>query len=341
MLQTGVLHQIAALRSGVNRQSAPSASLITWRCSKSKSFSTSPAVPFNSSPSMFTSSFPLVALFALPVFGAPSSLNTRAPYQDYCSHSGNGGTRTGVTGLWEGEFHCSGFLSFGGCSSTASIDHCFAAELLGDPVKMIVSRDAPPYVVGGTGTNQRALVIGVPHTNVSGVVTHTARFHISSAYNDIPPNFTNSVEIMSVRNADPTVGLKSLSLKVREWMGEDLGGITGIYVSVIDQQGREQYPENYILSTAVGKTVEVTFKLGVDGATVDPQGIYTAIVSAKFVATGVKLFETGVTKQLAPKGHISNGKEHALVMGPERRVTSSPEFKFLKMWFGDATFTQS
>ena len=290
---------------------------------------------------MFASSLPLIALFALHVFGAPSSLTARAPYQEYCSHSGNRGTITGATGLWQGLYHCSGFLSFGGCSSTAAIDHCFAAELLSEPTKMIASFDSPPYVVGGIGTNQRALVIGVPHTNVSGIVTHTARFHISTAYNDIPAGSTNAVEIMSVRNADPTVGLKSLSLKVREWVGEDLGGMVGIYVSAIDQQGSEKYPASYDLSAVIGKTVEVTFKLGVDGATVDSEGRYTAIVSAKFVATGAKLFETGITKQQAPKGHISNGKAHTLVMGPERRAMSSPEFKFLKMWFGDATFTQS
>ncbi|KZV99568.1 hypothetical protein EXIGLDRAFT_762447, partial [Exidia glandulosa HHB12029] len=127
----------------------------------------------------------------------------------------------------------------------------------------------------------------------------------------------------------------ALDVRARTFTGEETSG-TALYVAAVGQDGSEAFPTEYPLASALGKTIEVTYKLGVNGATVDSAGINVAEVTAKFVATGAQLFDVGVTKTLYPKG-IVDSSAHRLIFGGDRKVSAG--MKELKVWFGDYSVT--
>lgn len=270
------------------------------------------------------------ALLALAAAAVASPLDARQlQYNLY-----NDGTRGSVTSQADdfgATYHTSAFMSRQGCSSSAKITYCYAADLAADPTKMLETADYAPYITGGVGTNQRALLLGPTHANTTAdIVTHTVRFHLSTTYTQVPVGFDTSVTLVGLRSFEPW-GPKFLDIRARTFTGEETSG-TMLYVSSVSQNGQEDFPLEYPLASAVGKTIEVTYRLGVSGATVDPAGVFVGEVSAKFVDGGAQLFKHQVTKTQYPKG-IINHAPHRLIFGADRKVSAGQQQ--LKTWFGD------
>ncbi|EJD45362.1 hypothetical protein AURDEDRAFT_165578 [Auricularia subglabra TFB-10046 SS5] len=268
---------------------------------------------------------------------ALASLAAAAPKPKLQYNLYNNGSRGSVNGQaddFSATFHTSAFMSRQGCSSTAKITYCYAAELSGNLKKMLETKDYKPYINGGVGTHQRAYLLSQPYPTKktgSGVITHKLRFHISSTYNKVPVGLANAVTFTGLRNFNPKVGIKALDIRARTFTGEETSG-TFLYVAAVDQDKSEAFPTSFPLKDAIGKTIEVTYKIGLNGATVDSQKVFVATVAAKFVDTGKQLFSVGVTKTLYPKGVI-DATAHRLIFGGSRQVSSS--MKDLKVWFGD------
>lgn len=263
-----------------------------------------------------------LAVFALAAL-APAFATPTARQIEY--HLLNDGTKGTITNQAEdfgpATFHTSAFMSRGGCSSTAAIKSCYAADLSADPTKMLATADYKPYVTGGIGTNQRALLLSRPYTNATGVVTHTVRFHISTGYTAVPQvGLDKAVTFVGLRNFNPSVGVKALDIRARTFTGEQTSG-TWLYVAEIDQDGAEAFPSGFSLADALGKTIEVTYKLGANGATVDKDGIFVGEVSAKFVNGGQKLFTYTLTKTLYPNG-VVDASRHELLFGADRKASA-------------------
>ncbi|KAH7099797.1 hypothetical protein BKA62DRAFT_659269 [Auriculariales sp. MPI-PUGE-AT-0066] len=281
---------------------------------------------------MFFSSFVTLALAALPALAAPAINARQGQYQVYSD--GTKGTVEGQASDFSADFHTSAFLSRGGCSSTASIQWCTTAQLSADPTKNLETSDYAPYVTGGIGTNQRAILASERYINATSVVTHKLRFHISTAYTAVPVGSDNAVTLVALRNFDPSVGLKQLDIKAQTFTGSETSG-TGIYVNVVHQDGSDDFPSLFPLANAVGKTIEVTYELAPKGLTVGTDGVFTARVSAKFVTTGQQLFSVEVTKTALPDGPIAEKTAHKLIFGANRKASAGQQD--LKIWFGDYT----
>ncbi|KAH7099780.1 hypothetical protein BKA62DRAFT_708812 [Auriculariales sp. MPI-PUGE-AT-0066] len=280
---------------------------------------------------MFISSFVTLALTALPALAAPALEARQGQYQVYSD--GTKGTFETQGSDFSATVHTSGFLSRGGCSSTASIQWCNTAQLSADPKKNLETKDYAPYVTGGVGTRQRAILLSERYINATSVVTHKLRFHISTTYTAVPVGSDNAVTFVALRNFDPSVGLKALDIKARTFTGEETSG-TGLYVSIVLQDGSELFPSIYPLKDAIGKTIEVTYELAPKGKTIGTNGA-TARVSAKFVATGAKLFAEEVLSTILPNGPIAYSTSHELAFGPDRKASAGQQD--LKVWFGDYT----
>ncbi|KZW00569.1 hypothetical protein EXIGLDRAFT_761647 [Exidia glandulosa HHB12029] len=276
------------------------------------------------------SSLPTLALAAIaPVLAAP---NAPRQLQYNLYNDGTRGTVHNQADDFDADYDASAFMSRQGCSTTAQIKYCYTGDLSADPKKQLSTKDYAPYINGGVGTNQRALLLSHPHTNVSGIVTHTVRFHISTTYTGAPAaGVEKGVTFVGLRNFNTSFGLKALDVRARTFTGEETSG-TWLYVAAVHPNNQEDWPTQYSLADSLGKTIEVTYKLGINGATTDKEKIYVAEVSAKFVATGKKLFDFGVTKQDWPQG-VVDASRHRLAFGADRKVSS--DMKELKVWFGD------
>ncbi|KZW00157.1 hypothetical protein EXIGLDRAFT_722727, partial [Exidia glandulosa HHB12029] len=268
-------------------------------------------------------SLALLALAASPSF---------AVLQYNLYNNGSRGSVTGYADDFGATYHTSAFMSRQGCSSTAKITYCYTADLAADPKKELETKDYKPYLAGGVGEKQRALLLSEPHFNATGVVTHKVRFHISTSYTNVPlAGVDKEVTFVGMRNFNQSIGLRALDVRARTFTGEETSG-TFLYVAAVDQSGSEAFPTSYPLKSALGKTIEVTYKLGINGATVDSAGVYVADVTAKFVDTGAKLFTVTVTKTLFPKGVVDK-QSHRLIFGANRKASTGQ--KELKVWFGD------
>ncbi|EJD54379.1 hypothetical protein AURDEDRAFT_156159 [Auricularia subglabra TFB-10046 SS5] len=245
----------------------------------------------------------------------------------------NNGSR-GTVNVYADDFsataHASAFMSRQGCSTTAKITYCYAAELASDPKKMLESKDYKPYISGGIGKRQSAVLLSEPHFNATGLITHKLRFHISTTYTAVPVGLANAVTFVGLRNFKPTVGIKALDIRARTFTGEQTSG-TFLYVAAVNQDGSEAFPTSYPLKDAIGKTIEVTYRVGVNGVTTDKDRAFVAEVTAKFVDSGKQLFWVGVTKTLYPKGVVDT--THRLIFGADRLASSG--MQKLKVWFGD------
>ncbi|KAH7099781.1 hypothetical protein BKA62DRAFT_640685 [Auriculariales sp. MPI-PUGE-AT-0066] len=281
-------------------------------------------------------SLSFVVCAAAATLHASAAPNLEARQGQYGVYSkGTNGTVEGQASDFSATFHTSAFMTRGGCSTTASIKWCTAAELSADPTKNLETKDYKPYLTGGVGTNQRALLLAETYRNAANIVTHTVRFHISSTYTSAPlAGADKAVTFVALRNFDPKVGLKALDVKARTFTGEETSG-TSLYVSIVHQDGSEDFPAQFSLKDSIGKTIEVTYKLGVDGKTIDGAGIFVASVTAKFVATGKQILSATVTKTAEAKGVISHNVPHRLIFGADRKASVGQ--KALKVWFGDYT----
>ncbi|KZW00156.1 hypothetical protein EXIGLDRAFT_831003 [Exidia glandulosa HHB12029] len=281
--------------------------------------------------------FAALAVLALaavsPAIAAP---NVARQLQFNLYNDGTKGSVSSQADDFSATYHTSAYLSRQGCSTSAQIKYCYTADLAADPTKELETKDYSPYIVGGVGKNQRALLLSETHRNTSGVVTHKVRFHISTTYTSVPlAGLDKEVTFVGLRNLNSAVGLKALDVRARTFIGEETSG-TALYVAVTEQNGSTDFPTEFPLADALGKTIEVTYTLGVNGATVDKDGIYVADVTAKFVATGAKLFSVGVTKTLLPTG-VVDPSAHRLIFGADRIASAGQ--KELKVWFGDYTVT--
>lgn len=272
-----------------------------------------------------------VVVFALAAVGLASpTLVARAPYQVY--NDGTQGTIIGSAGDFNATYEASTFLSRGGCSTTAKITACYAVDASGDPKKQLADKDYVPYITGGQGTTQRSLLLSRTQKQTSGIITHKVRFHISTAYTNVPlVGVNNEVTFVGLRNSRSSFAYKALDVRARTFTGEETSG-TQLYVAGVAQDGSEFFPTSYPLADALGKTIEVTYVLGVNGQTVDKNKAFVADITAKFVDTGAKLFDVSVTKTLFPKG-VVDPTGSKLVFGVERKAATG--FKELKTWVGD------
>ncbi|EJD54236.1 hypothetical protein AURDEDRAFT_132809 [Auricularia subglabra TFB-10046 SS5] len=254
------------------------------------------------------------------------------PRQQYNLY--NDGTRGSVSNMADdfgADYHTSAFMSRLGCSTTAKIKECYAADLSADPTKMLETADYKPWINGGVGTNQRALLLGPHMYNTTGVITHKVRFHLSTAFTSIPAGREWEVTLVGLRNFNASFGMQALDVRASHFVGEETSG-TWIWVAATEQNGQSEFPLSFALSDAIGKTMEVTYRLGVNGATVHDDIV--ADVSVKFVDTGKELTSHSVPKSLHPKGIVSTDR-HRLIFGADRKVKAG--MKQLKVWFGDYT----
>ncbi|EJD39580.1 hypothetical protein AURDEDRAFT_116109 [Auricularia subglabra TFB-10046 SS5] len=248
-------------------------------------------------------------------------------------NDGTRGTLHNQADDFSADWEASAFMSRQGCSTTAQIKYCYAADLAADASKMLSTKDYPPWIQGGVGTNQRALLLGPNMFNMTkNVVTHKVRFHISTGYTAVPVGLDKSVTFVGLRNQQAW-GLKALDVRARTFTGEQTSG-TFLYVHTETLNGETAFPTSFPLADAIGKTIEVTYTLGVSGVTIDKDNAFVADVTAKFVDSGKQLFKVTVTKTLVPKGVI-NYARHRLIFGADRKASAGQ--KQLKVWFGDYT----
>ncbi|EJD54698.1 hypothetical protein AURDEDRAFT_156475 [Auricularia subglabra TFB-10046 SS5] len=267
---------------------------------------------------------------------ALATASVAAPSLQYnLYNNGSRGSVTGDAGDFGATYHASAFMSRQGCSTTAKISYCYTGELSADPKKNLETKDYQPWITGDIGTHQRSLLLSQPHFNTSGIITHKVRFHISTTYNAVPVGAANAVTFIGLRNFNPKAGIRALDVRARTFIGEQTSG-TFLYVAAVNQDGTEAFPTSYPLKDAIGKTIEVTYTLGVKGSTIDSAQAFVADVTARRVDTGERLFGTTVTKTLYPLG-IVDPRQHRLIFGAARQVTSG--MKALKVWFGDYSAT--
>ncbi|EJD49512.1 hypothetical protein AURDEDRAFT_161619 [Auricularia subglabra TFB-10046 SS5] len=255
-------------------------------------------------------------------------------YNDHEYSLYNDGTRGTVSGKavdFGATYHASATMSRQGCSSTAEIKYCYAAHLSSDRSKMLETTDDEPYLAGGVGDHQRAVLLSQPHAHSKGVITHRLRFHVSSGFKNVSAGAENAVTFIGLRNRDPKAGIKALDIRARNFTGEGTSG-SFLYVAAVNQDDSEATTTLFPLKDAVGNTIEVSYKLGVNGATVDTSKTLVAQVTAHFVESGAQIFTVGVPKKLYPHG-VVDPRAHRLLFGGSRQVSS--DMSDLKVWFGD------
>lgn len=259
----------------------------------------------------------LVSLSVLVLASTALAAPLMPDYKVY--NDGSRGSVTGPAADFGATYHASAFLSRRGCSSTAQITRCYAADLAADANKQLETKDYKPYVAGGVGTKQRALLVSPPHYNTTGlVVTHTVRLHISTASVAMPAGGENAVTLVGLRNRNPDL---ALDLRVRNWTDPVLCFAASSPGNFFDER------PVYALADVAGLTLEVTYRLGVDGALTDPVKGYVAEVSAKDVLSGEELFYAPYTMENYAGGFV-DATEHRLVFGADRRA--APDMQELK-----------
>ncbi|KAH7099761.1 hypothetical protein BKA62DRAFT_277806 [Auriculariales sp. MPI-PUGE-AT-0066] len=281
---------------------------------------------------MFVTSFVTLALASLPAFASPVLDARQITYTLY--NDGTKGTLEGTAADFGATYHASALLSKGGCSSTASIQTCYAAQLSADVTKNLETKDtSKPYLPNGIGKRQRAVLLTKPYTNATGVITHKVRFHISSTFNQVPVGTDEAATFVALRNLDPSVGLLALDVRARVFIGEETSG-TWLYLAMRRQDGQEEFPPVVSLDGVVGKTIEVTYVLGTDGKAIDADG-NVASISCKFVGQSKAFMSAVVSKSQLPNGPISSKTPYEFIFGADRGVAAGQ--KELKAWFGDYT----
>ncbi|RDX51100.1 hypothetical protein OH76DRAFT_1401868 [Lentinus brumalis] len=264
-------------------------------------------------------SFVFLALTATSALASP--LEARAsPYK--VLSDGTKGTVEGKAADFGATFHASAWLSQQGCSTTALITNCYTAKLL--PGGELETKDHPPYVLGGIGTKQRAVLITPAITVSTPVVTHKFKIHLSTTYTKILDG--EVLTLAAFHNANSSVGDFSLfALEAKHWTGEETSG-TYIYLNAVDKKSGSSFPIQYP-GFADGKTVEFTFTFSTTGTK----------VSSRIVETGEES-----SSQEFKSVAIAQGTQHAITLGPARNpIQANSESQGVKVWFGDYVASQT
>ncbi|CDO77586.1 hypothetical protein BN946_scf184936.g11 [Trametes cinnabarina] len=260
-------------------------------------------------------SFVLLALTATSAFASP--LEARASGYKLLS-DGTKGTVEGKAADFGATYHASTFLSQQGCSSTALISKCYTAKLPSSGE--LETKDHRPWILGGVGSKQRAVLITPAITVSTPTVIHRFKIHLSTSFTKIPKG--EVVTLAAFHNADSTVGAFSLfALEAKTWTGEETSG-TYIYLNAVDKDTGASFPIQYP-GFADGRTIEFTFSFTTTGTT----------VSSRVVETG-----ESSTSQHFTAVAIAQGAKHAITLGPARNPVKGSQA--LKVWFGDYVASQ-